>query len=361
MKRLDLYIIKKYFTTFFLAIVLLLVVVIVFDFSEKIDKFLVDTITMREIIFDYYANFIPYFFNLFLYLFVFIAVIFFTSKLAQNSEIIAILSSGVSFYRLLVPYLTCAFLLTILAFFMSNFIIPKTNIKLTDFENKYLRKSAKYAMYVNDIHVQIGKADYVYVKSYNGRDNAGNDFTYEKIDFDEGMTYKLAARKVRWNEGDSTWTVMNYTERNIYSDREQVVSGDMKTIKINLMPKDFVFVVYDLKVMNFHQLNKFIEEERIKGVRNIVEFEVEKHCRIANSFATIILTVLGFSLSCRKKRAGMGLNLGFGIALTFTYIFLMQLTTTFAINSNLAPWLAAWIPNIVFAGIACVIMLKAPK
>jgi lipopolysaccharide export system permease protein len=338
---------------------LLLLVVIVFDFSEKIDKFLVDTITFKEIIFQYYFNFIPYFLNLFLYLFVFISVIFFTSKMAQNSEFVAILSSGVSFFRLLRPYLFCAFVLAGMAFLLSNFIIPKTNIGLTEFENKYLRTSSKYSLYAHDIHVQIGDDSYAYVKNYNGKTNEGNDFTLEDFSFDGGMTYKLTAKQIYWN--DSVWQLKNYTKRTIYSDKEILERGISLDTTLNLYPKDFVFTVNNLKTMNFWQLNDFIEEERIKGVRNIVEYEVEKHCRISNSFATIILTLLGFSLSFRKKRSGMGLNLGFGIALTFGYILLMQITKVFATNSGLDPWIAAWLPNMLYTFITAIIIYKVPK
>ena len=361
MKKLDLYIARKYFSTFFLAIGLLIIVVIVFDFSEKIDKFLDGKIPFNEIIFQYYANFIPYFFNLFLYLFVFIAVIFFTSRIAQNSEIVAVLSSGISFYRLMMPYLVCAFILTCAAFTLSNFVIPKTNIQLTKFENKYLRKSAKFAQYAYDIHMQIGPSTYAYVKNFNGQTNEGNDFALEKFDFQTGMQYKVSARTINWSDTDSIWTLHTYVERTIFEDREHVKAGESMTIQMNLYPHDMIFVVNEVKTMNLRQLNKFIEDERSKGIRNIVEYEVEKHGRIANSFATIILTVLGFSLSSRKKKAGMGLNLGFGIVITFTYIMMMQITKVFATNSGLTPWIAAWIPNVFFAIIAAYIMHKAPK
>jgi lipopolysaccharide export system permease protein len=259
------------------------------------------------------------------------------------------------------PYIFCALTLTCIAFVLSNFVIPKTNIKLNDFENQYLRKSAKYANYAYDIHMQIGPSTYAYVKNFNGKTNEGNDFTLEKFDFQEGMDYKISSKLIKWSETDSTWTLNNYIERTIFDDREVIKSGTSKTIKINLLPDDMIFVVNDLRTMNFKQLNNFIEEERNKGIRNIVEYEVEKHSRIANSFATIILTVLGFSLASRKKRAGMGLNLGLGIVITFTYILMMQITKVFATNSDLMPWLAAWIPNIFFSLVAIVIMIKAPK
>ncbi|MDL2227380.1 LptF/LptG family permease [Bacteroidales bacterium OttesenSCG-928-K03] len=361
MKKLDLYIIRKYFSSFFLAIILLIIVVIVFDFSEKLDKFMNGNIPFHEIVFGYYANFIPYFFNLFLYLFVFIAVIFFTSKLAQNSEIIAILSSGISFYRLMVPYLFCAIILAGVAFALSNFVIPKTNSKLTEFENQYLRKSAKYSQYAYDIHMQIGPATYAYVKNFNGKTNEGNDFTLERFDFENGMHYKISSRLIKWSESDSTWTLSNYVERTIFDDREDIKEGSSITMKMNLFPKDMIFIVNDLKTMNFKQLNDFIEAERLKGIRNITEYEVEKHSRIANSFATIILTVLAYSLACRKKKAGMGINLGVGVVITFTYILMMQITKVFATNSGLDPWIAAWLPNVFFAAVATVITVKAPK
>lgn len=361
MKKLDLYIIKKYFKTFILAMFLLILVVIIFDLSEKLDKFLVDGITLKEILFEYYANFIPYFFNLFLYLFVFISVIFFTSKLAQNSEFIAISSAGISFYRIMRPYIFCAVVLALVAFLLSNFIIPKSNVKLTHFENKYLRKSSKYSTYVYDIHVQVGDDEYVFIKDYTSKKNEGTNFTYEKLDFDEGLTYKLQARSIKLDTIKNVWVASDFVERKIYEDTEILNEGYTKELDINLKPKDLVFFSYDIKNMNMRQLNEFIADEKKKGVRDIVEYEVEKHLRISNSFATILLTILGFSLSYRKKRSGLGWNLGFGITLTFLYVLLMQVTKVFAVNKSFDPMLAAWIPNIFFTIVTIIVVRMTPK
>lgn len=361
MKKFDLYIIKKYFTTFILSMFLLILVVIVFDLSEKLDKFLVDNITLKEILFDYYANFIPYFFNLFLYLFVFISVIFFSSKLAQNSEFIAVSSAGISFYRVMRPYIYCAVVLAFVAFLLSNFVIPKSNVKLTDFENKYLRKSNKYSTYAYDIHVQVGENEYIFIKDYTAKKNEGTNFTYEKLNFQDGLTYKLNARSIKLDTINNVWIASDYVERQIFDDNEILSEGDTKELDINLQPKDLVFFSYDIKNMNMRQLNEFIADEKKKGVRSIVEYEVEKHLRISNSFATILLSILGFSLSYRKKRSGLGWNLGFGVTLTFLYVLLMQVTKVFAINKSLDPMLAAWVPNIFFTIVTIIVVKMTPK
>ena len=360
MKKLDKYIIGKYFSTFFLSIALLLIVVVVFDISEKIDDFISAKVSFKAIIFDYYFNFIPYFLNLFLYLFVFISVIFFTSEMAQHSEIIAILSSNVSYVRFLMPYIFSSFVLLIIAFLLSNFIIPRTNIELTKFEKKYIHTSSRYT-YGRDIHVQIGPDTYVYVQNFNSKTNVGANFTLEKINLERGMSYKLNADEVVYDENKNIWTLKNYFERKVLDDKEIIREGSLIDTTLNLLPKDLIFLNLDVKTMNYSQLKQFIKQEKEKCVRNIVDFEVEQYARTANSFATIILTLLGVGLSSRKKRSGIGINLGLGITLTFVYILLMQVSKVFATNSGLSPLIAAWIPNFLYIIITLFVIYRAAQ
>lgn len=360
MKQLDKYIIKKYFSTFLLSISLLIIVVVVFDVSEKIDDFISGNAPMREIIFDYYFNFIPYFLNLFLYLFVFISVIFFTTKIAQNSEIIAILSSGVSYWRFLRPYLVSSVILLVVAMVLSNFIIPKTNIRLTEFDKTYIHNSSKHT-YGRNIHVQVSPGVFAYVRSFDSKKGSGSDFSLENINLEDGMTYKLRAKEVSYDFDSCVWHLVDYESRRVCENGEILSSGKSMDTVMTLKPKDFVFASYDIKTMDFFELKRFIEDEKIKGVRLVTDLEVEQHSRIAGAFATIILTFLGVGLSSRKKRSGMGLNLGVGIALTFAYILFQQITKVFATNSGLAPWLAAWIPNFVYAAITAVVLYKAAE
>ena len=360
MKKLDAYIIRKYYTTFLLSISLLILVVIVFDISEQIDNFYSGHVTLKQIIFDYYLNFIPYFLNLFLYLFVFISVIFFTSKLAQNSEIIAILSSGVSYGRFLVPYISSAVILMLAAMWLSNFVIPKTNIKLNEFDKTYIHNSSRHT-FGRNIHVQIAPGSYAYVRTFDSKKGLGADFTLEDISISDGMSYKLSAKEIKYDYDNEVWHLSDYVSRKVLDDREIVTTGASKDTVLNLKPSDFVFASYDIKTMNFFELRDFIAEEKVKGVRTTVDLEVEQHQRIANSFSTVLLTLLGVGLSSRKKRSGMGLNLGIGITLTFAYILLMQVTKVFATNSGLAPWLAAWIPNFLYAFITAFVLWRAAR
>ncbi len=359
MKKIDRYIISKFLGTFFYAISLLIVVVIIFDVSEKVDDFLDNSAPLKAIIFDYYFNFIPYFVNLFLYLFTFISVIFFTSKLASNTEIIAILSSGVSFKRMLRPYIISALLLTLMSLALSNFVIPRTNVKLVEFEKNYLHTPRKDR--ANDIHMQADNETYYYIKSFNARINEGKDFTFEKANTNDGLYYRLNADKIIFNPETEIWTLVDYKIRHITEKREYIYKGTKLDTTLMLRPIDFTVVIEDMKIMNYWELRDFIVKEKKKGVRNMKKFEVEQHQRISFSFATVILTLLGVSLSSRKVRGGIGMHLGIGIALTFGFILFMQISTVFATNGSLSPLLAAWLPNIVYAFIALFLLYKAPK
>lgn len=359
MKKIDLYIIKKFLGTFFYAISLLILVVIIFDVSEKVDDFLDKSAPLKAIIFDYYFNFIPYFVNLFLYLFTFISVIFFTSRLASNTEIVAILSSGISYRRMLRPYVISALFLTAMSLALSNFVIPRTNVRLVEFEKNYLHTPRKDR--VNQIHMQADSETYYYIKSFNAKINEGKDFTFEKANSDRGLYYRLNAEKIKYDTETERWTLSDYKIRRITKDREFITKGSTLDTTLILRPIDFTVVIEDMKIMNYWELKEFIRIEKIKGVRNMKKFEVEQHQRIAFPFATIILTLLGVSLSSRKVRGGIGMHLGIGIALTFGFILFMQVSTVFATNGSLAPWLAAWLPNIVYAFVAAYLLYKAPK
>jgi lipopolysaccharide export system permease protein len=358
MKKIDIYIIKKFLGTFFYAIALLVVIVIVFDLSEKIDDFIKHDPSLKEIIFDYYFNFIPYFVNLFAYLFTFISVIFFTSKMASNTEIIAILSSGISFRRFLRPYMISAVFLTIFSFVLANFIIPHTNKVMSDFENKYF-----FGPRTNrnkDIHMKLGPETYAYVQSFNAITNVGHQFSMEKVNKD-GLYYKITSDRIIWDSINGTWNIENFVERKIDGMNETIYRGVDTTETLNLRPTDFVMKVEDIRTMGLKKLNQFIEAEKVKGTLNINEYLVARHKRISGPFATIILTLIGVALSSRKVRGGMGMNLGVGIAITFAYILFMQISTVFATYDNLSPFIAAWIPNIIFGILAVFLIRMAPK
>ncbi len=359
MKILDWYIIKKFLGTFFYSIALLIIIIIVFDVSEKIDSFINNHAPLHEIIFQYYVNFIPYFINLFIYLFTFISVVFFTSRLAGNSEIIAMLSNGLSFKRLMLPYLISAVVLAVMSFYMGNFLIPRTNITMRRFMDKYVDKPPVNTK--RNVHVQISPGTFAYVESYNSDRGTGYRFTLEKFD-GERLVSKLSAKTIQRDTINNKWILSNYYIRTLDSTGSQhLSSGMVKDTTIALKPTDLYKVKHRYGEMNLYELNSFIRAEKEKGSLVYKRFEIEKYKRIAGPVAIIILTFMGMALSSRKIRGGMGLNLGLGITLAFTYILMMQVTTVFSTQGNLSPAWGAWIPNFFFLIITVYLLIKAPK
>lgn len=358
MKILDIYIIKKFLGTFFYAISLLILVVIVVDISENIDEFLDNNAPLDEIIINYYINFIPYFINLFSFLFTFISVIFFTSKMASNTEIVAILSSGVSFYRMLRPYMISAIFLGLMSFYLSNFLIPKTNIKRRVFKDRYMEELTRGKE--RNIHLQISPGEFIYLENYNLNSGYGYKFTLEKVK-EQKLRYKLTADRIQWDSINGSWKMYHYFVRNFTDTTESIVTGRLLDTTIKLKPADLIVLKEDFEEMNYWQLRKKIADEKLKGSDEVKVYEMEKHNRIAGPFATIILTLIGVALSSRKVRGGIGMHLGLGIALTFTFIMFMKISNVFAVNGHLSPFLAAWIPNLVFGIIAAILIRLAPK
>jgi lipopolysaccharide export system permease protein len=358
MGKLDWYIIKKFLGTFFFSISLILIIVVVFDISEKVDDFFESEAPFRAILFDYYLNFIPYFGNLFSPLFTFIAVIFFTSKMAGNSEIISILTSGVSFNRFLRPFLLSAVLLCVLSFVLGNFIIPASNQLRLDFEYEYLK--SPYKNRDKDIHMQIEPGTFIYIESYNIQKNIGYKFSIENFEKNE-LKKKLYSSYIEWDEQKEKWTIYNYIEREINGLYEEINKGEQKDTVLNLRPKDFNFRLSMVETMNYYELNSFIDKEKMKGSKNLVFHLIEKHKRIAFPFATIILTLVAVAMASRKVKGGIGLHLGIGLLISFSYILFMQISTTFATNGDLSPIVAVWIPNLMFSLLAVYLLRKAPK
>jgi lipopolysaccharide export system permease protein len=358
MKKLDWYIVKKFLGTFFFTLALILLIVIIFDISEKIDDFLEHEVSVKTIITDYYFNFIPYFGNLFSPLFIFISVIFFTSKMANDTEIIAILNSGMSFSRLLKPFMVAAVILGALSFVLGNFIIPPSNSERIDFENKYL-KSKRFSRAKN-IHMQIEPGQYMYMESFNSTRNIGYKFTLEN--FKNGkLISKLKSDYVQYDTLSSKWIINKYEVREFSKSGEIINSGARIDTILNLSPHDFTKRKSLVETMNMWELNDYIAQEELKGSEQIVYHKIEKYKRIAFPFASIILTLIAVAIASRKTRGGIGIHLGIGILIAFTYILFMQISTTFATNSNLAPALAVWIPNLCYMVLAGVLLHKAPK
>ena len=358
MRTVDLYIIRKFLGTFFFTLVLLIFIVIVFDISEKIDDFLRHDAPLKAIIFDYYLNFVPYFINLFSYLLTFIAVIFFTSRMASDSEIIALLSSGISFKRLLFPYIISAAALGLLSFILANFIIPYTNRTMFAFEKQYINDPKEF----NDqnIHKQISPGTFIYMENFNVHTASGWKFSLETFDNRE-LAYKLKADRIEWDSLHLKWRISNYYVRRIKGMSESLTTGVKLDTVLPFRPSDFTEDIEEVKVMNYFTLREHIKAKELRGDPDVIKFQVKKYERIAFPFATLILTLIGVSVSSRKVRGGIGFHLGLGLALTFIYILFLQIFTVFATFGDLPPLIAVWVPNIIFGVIAFVMIRFAPK
>ena len=354
---LDRYIIKKFLGTFVFSIVLIISISVVFDINEKIDKFITNNASLHEIVFDYYLNFIPFYANLFSPLFVFIAVIFFTSKLASNSEIIAILSNGISFKRLLKPYMISATIIAIVTFIFGSFIIPPSNVKRVQFEDTYVRK--KSVDYASKIQLQAAPGVIAYFGSYDNSTKTGYSFSLDKFN-NNHLESRLTANKIEYDSAYQ-WTIKNYQIRDFQGLEETITSGTSIDTTLYITPRDFLISETDHQLMTTPNLSKYIKSQRQRGIGNIQAFEIEYHSRFASIMSAFILTIIGAALSARKVKGGMGLNIGIGLALSMGYILFMTISATFAVSGLVSPMIAAWIPNVVFSIIALFIYTKAPN
>jgi lipopolysaccharide export system permease protein len=356
--KVDKYIIKKFLVTFFFAITIFTAIAVVWDVAEKLDNFLDSEATVYQIIFEYYTSFIPYIAILLSPLFVFIAVVYFTSRMAAKSEIIAILSSGMSFYRMLVPYFIAAAFLAFLILIANHWFFPKANEARISFENTYIRHP-----YVNTdrhIHMKLDTNTYVYVKHFNIRDTFGMHFTLEKIN-DQQLNEKLYANRIEWVAKEEKWRLKKYKHRKYDEHRETVTKGKEKMMKLNLYPKDFGRKKDIVDAMTTPELNKFIAEQKLKGSERINFFLVKKHQRTSTPFATFILTLIAVALSSRKVRGGTGLHIALGFLIAFSYIFFMRFSVTLSTNANFPPLLGVWTPNLLYLVLAGVLTKYAPK
>ncbi|NCC10112.1 MAG: YjgP/YjgQ family permease [Bacteroidia bacterium] len=359
LKRLDWYIIKKFLGTYVFAIALIISIAVVFDFNERMDKFMEHDAPWTKIVFDYYMNFIPYFANLFSPLFVFIAVIFFTSKLAENSEVIAMFSTGMSFKRMLRPYMISAAIIAVTTFTLSSYIIPRGSVIRLNFEDQYIKKKKKSN--ANNIQLEVDSGVIAYIDSYYDENKTGNRFSLDKF-VDKKLVSHLTARRITYDTtAVNKWTIHDYMIRELNGLKENITKGDRLDTIINMEPTDFLIMKNQQEMLTSPQLSRYIEKQKKRGFANIKEFEIEYHKRIAMSFASFILTIIGVSLSSRKTKGGMGLHLGIGLGLSFSYILFQTITSTFAVNGNMPPVVAVWIPNVLYAVIAFVLYRKAPK
>ncbi len=359
LKRIDYYIIKKFLGTYVFAIALILSIAVVFDFNEKMDKFAQNEAPWQAIVFDYYANFVPYFANLFSSLFVFISVIFFTSKLAENSEIIAMFSTGMSFKRLLRPYMVSAAIIAIVTYFLGAFIIPNGSVTRLNFEDKYYKQ--RKANTARNIQLEVDTGVIAYIDRFENYNQTGYRFSLDKF-VDKQLVSHLTARSITYDTAQvHHWIIKDYMIRELTGMRETITKGDQLDTILVMEPSDFLIMKNQHEILTSPALSEYIDKQKQRGFANIQEFEIEYHKRIAMSFASFILTLIGVSLSSRKVKGGMGLHLGVGLALSFSYILFQTVASTFAVSGSMPPVIAVWLPNILYMGIAFYLYKKAPQ
>jgi Predicted permeases len=359
LKIIDWYIIRKFIGTYFFSLLLIICIIVVFDLSEKIEKFITNKAPLDAVIFDYYLRLIPYFASLFSPLFVFITVIFFTSKMASNTEIVAILSSGVSFKRMLYPFFVSAFILASFSLVLNLFVIPPSTKIRQDFENQYVRR-----MFINkdnNIHFQLNPGEYVYMSSFDTYSKIAQKFSLEKHE-DGELKSKLMSSYARYDTATRAWKVQDYFIRVINeTGSDSISTGSQIDTVINLDYADLASRDNVVEAMDYFELRKYYNQQVLRGAGNTNNILIEQYQRVAMPFSTFILTLIGVSLSSRKVRGGIGLHIGLGIGLGFTYILFMQFSKMFVQGGLTSAGIAVWIPNILFAIVGVILYRIAPK
>lgn len=354
MKIIDWYILKRYLATFFVMLLLFIPIGIVIDVSEKVNKMLEKKVPFLQIA-GYYGDFTLYFANMLFPIFLFLSVIWFTSKLANNTEIIAILGSGISFMRFLRPYIIGASLISILALIMGFFFVPKASKGFNDFRYTYLKNNPEVRQ-STDVYKQINDTEYIYVSSFDYFTRTGANFNLETFK-DNKLVSKINANTIQWNPKDSTYTLFGYTKRMIGAQEDKIESLPQKKLKLAFDPDDLTPVVYVAETMTLGELNKFIEKEKQRGSGNINSYLVVKYKKYSIPVSAFILTIIAVAVSSMKRRGGMGVNLAMGIGLAFTFIFFDKVFGTMAEKSSIPPLLAVWFPNVTF-GILAIFLIR---
>ena len=361
LKKLDIYIIKKYLLTFLFTVLVVTIIAVVIDFSDKVEKFIEKDCTKSEIIFDYYLNFIPHINSLLIPLYALIAVIFFTSRLAANSEFISILNAGVPYRRIMRPYMISAFLITFVQLIGNHYLLPQSNKTRLDFEHAYIW-TTNDKMKKRDIHMFVSPETKIYIRVYKQKEKYATDFRMETFE-DGHLTKYLKAKKAKWIGEPNKWELVDYEKRTFDGTNESLVMGKGESIDTTLAitPDDFVRYKRQMEMLSTRELKTFIRREKARGLGHTKGYEVEVYQRTAEPITTIILTLIGLSLASRKIRGGLGLNLALGLAMGAIYFFLQKLSETLSTNLDMSPLLSVWTPNFVFGLIAIYLLFKAQK
>lgn len=332
-------------------------IAVVFDLTEKMDDFFENQVPIREIIFDYYLNFIPYFMNMFSPLFIFISVIFFTSKLAGNSEIIAILASGVSYHRLMLPYAISATLLFILSFVLTGYIIPPASQNMLEFQDKYIQKFSHEN--ARNIQMEVSPGTILYIETFQKRTNTGYRASLENFD-GKKLTMRITADRISYDSAYN-WTLSKYVRRDFDGMYETLARGNELDTIIPIIPEELFYTAENAQMMSNPELKKYIVRQRERGSGNVQAFETEWWKRWASPIGAFIMTFLGVTLSSKKVRGGMGKNLGVGITLSALYILFSTVSTTFSVSGVMSPFMSVWLPNFVFLSIGIVLYIRVSR
>ncbi|WP_338730925.1 LptF/LptG family permease [Mangrovimonas cancribranchiae] len=358
MKILDWYILKRYLFTFFVMLLLFVPIGITVHLAEKIGKILENEAPFNEVML-YFLDFTIYFAHLLFPLFLFLSVIWFTSKLANNTEIVAFLSSGVSFYRFLRPYMIGGTLVAILALFLGMYLAPEASKGFNDFTYKYLKKGRK-AQETQNVYRQINDNDYIYVSSFDVKRNIGRNFTLEHFENDK-MVYKISASSIRFVEEDSTYRLISYVKRNIGKDNDILETTRRKDTVFSFDLEDLTPVEYIAETLPYGELNRFIEKEEKRGSSYISRYKLVKYKKWSLPVSVFILTIIAVAVSSIKRRGGMGVNLAFGICIAMTFVFFDKIFGVMAAQSDFPPLIAVWFPNILFGILAVYLLLNAKR
>ena len=357
MKRLDKYIIGKFLGTFIFSIVLIMSIAVIFDLTEKLDNFFENQVSVKEIIFDYYLNFIPYYMNMFSPLFIFISVIFFTSKLAGDSEIIAILASGVSYHRLMWPYFVSALLLFVFSFWMTGYVIPPASEKMLTFQDKYIQHFSREN--ARNIQMEVEPGTILYIESFQKRTKMGYRSSLEHFD-GKKLTMRITADRIHYDSAYN-WHFDKYIRREFDGMRETLTRGNRLDTIIPVLPKELFYTAENAQMMTNPELRSYIDTQRKRGSGNVQAFETEWWKRWASPIGAFIMTLLGVTMSSKKVRGGMGKNLGFGLTLSALYILFSTVSTTFSVNGVMSPFMSVWLPNFIFLAIGVVLYLRVSR
>lgn len=356
-KRLDKYIIGKFLGTFIFSIVLIMSIAVVFDLTEKLDDFFENQVAGKEIIFDYYLNFIPYYMNMFSPLFIFISVIFFTSKLAGDSEIIAILASGVSYHRLMWPYFVSALVLFVFSFWMTGYVIPPASEKMLTFQDKYIQHFSREN--ARNIQMEVEPGTILYIESFQKRTKMGYRSSLEHFD-GKKLTMRITADRIHYDSAYN-WHFDKYIRREFDGMRETLTRGNRLDTIIPVLPKELFYTAENAQMMPNPELRSYIDTQRNRGSGNVQAFETEWWKRWASPIGAFIMTLLGVTMSSKKVRGGMGKNLGFGLTLSALYILFSTVSTTFSVNGVMSPFMSVWLPNFIFLAIGVVLYLRVSR